>query len=104
MEEQRAAGVPVRLVSGSFDPLLAIHARALQALHGQGGKIAIVLTDPPDPLLPARARAELAAALVTVDCVFLNPPAALAADFDLSTDHLQWRADFEQHVRQRNAG
>lgn len=65
----RANGTPVTVVTGCFDPLLAGHARRLGEIAGSGGFLIAVVTEPERPLLPARARAELVAALAMVDCV-----------------------------------
>ncbi len=62
---------PIVLVTGFFDPLLAGHARRLAALRRDGYRLAVLLSDPPDPVLPLRARAELVAALGAVDFVLL---------------------------------
>ena len=62
--------VPV-LVIGYFDPVTAGHAERLAAL---GSGLTVAILDPPDPLLPARARAELVAALRCVDHVFVGVP------------------------------
>jgi glycerol-3-phosphate cytidylyltransferase-like family protein len=60
---------PLLLVTGFFDPLLASHADRLAALRRDGWRLAVLLSDPPDPVLPLRARAELVAALRAVDYV-----------------------------------
>jgi bifunctional ADP-heptose synthase (sugar kinase/adenylyltransferase) len=63
------AGENVQIVSGYFDPLLAAHAERLEAIKRPGARLVVALADPPDPILPARARAELVAALRCVDYV-----------------------------------
>ena len=68
----RAEGRSVRFASGWFDPLLAAHARRLEQLRGGAARVMVVVTDPPRPILPARARAELVAALSVVDFVVLS--------------------------------
>ena len=65
----RANGV---VVSGYFDPLTAAHVRRLRELHAKAGQLVAVVVDPPEPLLPVRARAELVAALACVDHVVLG--------------------------------
>lgn len=65
----RAAPSPGVVVIGHFDPLLASHVRRLQEAGNASGPLVVVVTDPPDPLLPARARAELVAGLAMVDWV-----------------------------------
>ena len=54
---------------GHFDPMYAAHARRLNELHSPGDTWIVILTDPAQPLLQTRARAELVAALKTVDYV-----------------------------------
>lgn len=65
------AGRRLRAVSGYFDPLLAEHARRLAACRDAGGALMVVVGSPERPILPARARAELVAALAVVDYVVL---------------------------------
>lgn len=61
----------LKVVTGNFDPLLAAHARRLEQLRAPEETLLVVVTDPRQPLLPARARAELVAALRVVDCVVI---------------------------------
>lgn len=72
------------LVTGYFDPVTAAHAVRLSELRRNGEQLVVAISDPPDPLLPARARAELLAALKAVDYVVIITPAeavvALTAD------------------------
>lgn len=65
----RAKGTPVTVVKGYFDPLLAGHARRLAEIAEPGGVLMAVVMEPERPILPARARAELVAALAVVDYV-----------------------------------
>jgi bifunctional ADP-heptose synthase (sugar kinase/adenylyltransferase) len=66
-------GEPKRkLLVGHFDPLYAAHARRLKEICADGEQIVVVLTDPPDPLLPAAARAELVAGLQAVAHVIVS--------------------------------
>ena len=55
------------MVTGHFDPVTAEHVRRLAELKRPGCRMVVVITSPPDPILPARARAELVAALADVD-------------------------------------
>ena len=57
------------MIVGHFDPMTAAHTRRLAEVRLHTGSIAVIVTDPPDPILPQRARAELVAALRTVDYV-----------------------------------
>ncbi len=58
-------------VTGYFDPLTAEHARRLKEIRAEHSGIAVFLSDPDDPILPARTRAQLLAALAMVDYVVL---------------------------------
>jgi hypothetical protein len=63
----------VRIVTGYFDPLLAAHAARLRELSAADSQLLVIVTHPPNPLLPACARAELLAALSVVDLVTVAP-------------------------------
>jgi hypothetical protein len=90
-----------RLVAGFFDPLIAAHAEALAAL---GDRLTVCILDPPNPLLPASARAELAASLACVERVILGDARPFANSVvDLTAAHLELRASLEQHVLARLA-
>jgi glycerol-3-phosphate cytidylyltransferase-like family protein len=73
---QTETGKTVRtiVVSGYFDPLTAAHARRLAELRSRADRLVAVVLDPPEPVLPARSRAELVAALACVDQVVLGSP------------------------------
>ncbi len=49
--------------------MTADHARRLKEIHCSAHPLAVIVTDPPQPILPQRARAELVAALDAVDYV-----------------------------------
>jgi bifunctional ADP-heptose synthase (sugar kinase/adenylyltransferase) len=68
----RAEGRSVRFATGWFDPLMAAHARRLEQLRDGAARVMVIVTDPVQPILPARARAELVAALSVVDFVVLS--------------------------------
>ena len=68
----RAEGSRVGFATGWFDPLIAAHARRLEQLRDGTARVMVVVTDPAQPILPARARAELVAALSVVDFVVLS--------------------------------
>lgn len=71
---------PAVLVAGTFDVLRADHVRELEALRAQHpGSAVVAAVLPGNPVLPQRARAELAAALRAVDYVI---PAELADAVD----------------------
>jgi cytidyltransferase-like protein len=67
----------LKAVIGYFDPMHAGHVRRLNEICAGGERIAVVIADPPEPMLPTRARAELVAAL---DCVAYVIPAGPDAD------------------------
>ncbi|QOY90470.1 nucleotidyl transferase family protein [Paludibaculum fermentans] len=90
-----------RLASGYFDPLLTVHAAWLAEARGASDKLAVIIKDPPVPILSARARAELVAALKVVDFVVLDQPSLPAADVQLEQRDAAAAAAFVAHVRQR---
>jgi len=80
-----------------LDPLTAAHARRLEELAATGRKVVVLLSDPPDPLLPLAARAELAASLASVSAVML---------VDVVSEHaadLERRDSLTRHVLGRHA-
>jgi hypothetical protein len=72
----RSRGARWKLVAGYFDVLTADHVRAMRAL-ADGTPLMAAVLDPPDPLLPSGARAELAASLGMLDYVLLLEGSAL---------------------------
>jgi bifunctional ADP-heptose synthase (sugar kinase/adenylyltransferase) len=76
----RLGDKPAQWVTGHFDPLLAEHVRRLRECSARDRLLVVEITNPARPLLPQRARAELAAALAMVDYVVLkNDPAPEAS-------------------------
>jgi len=67
----REEGKTLKFAVGYFDPLLAAHARRLKDARANAAALAVIIADPPRPILPARARAELVAALEAADYVVL---------------------------------
>ncbi len=67
----RSDGKKLTVFVGHFDPVLAGHARRLAAVVENSTATIAVVADPPHPILSARARAELVAALAAVDYVVL---------------------------------
>jgi bifunctional ADP-heptose synthase (sugar kinase/adenylyltransferase) len=67
----------VTVVTGHFDPLLARHARRLNEIAEPGGVLVTVVTESARPILEAKARAELVAALEMVDYVVVAEGPAL---------------------------
>ncbi len=109
----RSAGQTARLVIGHFDPLLPAHGRRLAEIAAPGGLLVVLVTDPPDPILPTRARAELVAALRVIDWVLLGDSTGVEELIgQLETDQvfceeaadLRRAEDFRSHVRARQGG
>lgn len=69
LADLRRRAARLKVVTGYFDPLLAAHARRLAQLRRPAETLLVIVTEPDRPLLPARARAELVAALAAVDYV-----------------------------------
>ena len=72
----RSEGTRLKLVAGYFDVLTPDEVRRLRVLS-DGQRLMAVVLDPPNPVLPPRARAELAASLSMVDYVLAFPGASL---------------------------
>ena len=91
-------------VSMHLDPLTVEHARRLAVIAAQGKPVVVLLTDPPSPLLPIGARAELAAALASVSAVMIvdGPVSVLPLIAEEGAD-LQRRHALVQHVLARHA-
>jgi bifunctional ADP-heptose synthase (sugar kinase/adenylyltransferase) len=79
----RRAGKSVKLATGTFDPLLAAHARWLRGIAVSGAVLFVAVREPARPLLPRAARAELVAALGMVDYVVPGDAPSIA---DLGAD------------------
>ncbi len=88
------------IVSAWFDPMLAQHAAWMDEIPEQF-RVVVQLLDPPDPLLPARARAELAAALARVELVILDSGGAVEPTLRLEEHERELRRAFLEHVRER---
>lgn len=107
----RAAGRSLAVVTGYFDPVVAEHARRLATAKGDAHLLMAVITSPDQPILPARARAELVAALAVVDYVVL-PPVEEVDDFlgqlvpvrleRQESDHQRLTRDLIEHVRRKH--
>lgn len=72
-EAARLAENGATTVSGYFDPVTLAHAERLQSLKRPGAPLLVVISSPPEPVLPAPARAQLVAALACVDHVTEGP-------------------------------
>lgn len=92
-----------RVVAAYFDPMVAAHTQRFHELAEQYGPLAVCVCDPPDPLLPAQARAELAAACRDVELVAVGDAAlAQAAEIiDERPGDLERRAALMRHVHSR---
>ena len=99
--EWQAEGTAVAVVAGSFDPLLASHARLAQQARPAEGKLAVIVTEPADPILESRARAELAASLQAIDLVTTGAVEGLAATVDWDETHAAISTEFVRHVLDR---
>jgi bifunctional ADP-heptose synthase (sugar kinase/adenylyltransferase) len=93
---ERLQDRPASWVSGYFDPLLAEHVRRLSEEREPGRLLVVEITNPAQPLLAQRARAELVAALAMVDYVVLGNGAS-----DASTD-AGITERFIEHVLERH--
>ena len=90
------------LVVGYFDPVVAAHVSRLLALPGP---VTVSLLDPPEEILPARARAELVAALGCVDAVIIGDARTLvsaARTIDFTVADLQTRQELVERIRHRS--
>lgn len=107
-------GRPALLVTGHFDVLLAADARELARARERlpDAVLVVGVTPPRQPVLTARARAEMVAALGMVDYVVsLEEPqiesllAAFAAEHvvRLEAAHQQRMRELIQHVHQRQS-
>lgn len=79
---------------GYFDPLLAEHVERIAGEREPGVVLVVEVINPAQPLLEQRARAELVAALSTVDFVVLGE-SEQAMDADI-------REGFVNHVVDRH--
>jgi hypothetical protein len=100
----RLAGRP--LVAAYFDPLVASHTDRFRELAEKHGPLAVCICDPSDPLLPAQARAELAAACRDVEIVVIGEEflSQTTAVIDERPGDLERRAALMQLVRSRQNG
>ena len=94
----RLEGRPAVWTSGHFDPVLAEHVRLLRGTAEQGKALVVEITSPEQPLLSARARAELVAALAIVDLVVLDDGAKA-----LPSEDSRISRAFVEHVLQRHS-
>ena len=87
-----------------LDPLTAAHARQIHEIAAGGRRVVVLLFDPPAPLLPTDARAELAASLSSVAAVMQGSDAlAPTPHIDERSADLARRDTLTRHVFQRHA-
>ena len=101
-EAARMAAEGATVVTGYFDPLLASHARRLADLK-RGPKLIVAIVDPPEPILPARGRAELVASLGSVDYV-VETAGGIHVDVRLEDEDRQRFKELVAHVHARQRG
>jgi bifunctional ADP-heptose synthase (sugar kinase/adenylyltransferase) len=94
----RRDGAKLIVVAGYFDVITSGHVRRLAELAG-GQPLMLVVLDPPHPLLPARARGELAAALGVIDYVVLLDGADLAQALEQIQPHEVIREEIADRQR-----
>jgi bifunctional ADP-heptose synthase (sugar kinase/adenylyltransferase) len=95
--EERLQNRPARWISGHFDPLLAEHVDRLRKARDPDSLLVVEISNPAEPLLSQRARAELVAALAMVDYVVLANGISERAALD---DGITPR--FVEHVLERH--
>lgn len=100
-EAARIAEQGATVVSGYFDPLLAAQAERLAGIEHNGAGLLVAIADPGNPILPARARAELVAGLAAVDYV-VEGTASLKIHLRLEDEHKAQSAELIERVQARN--
>ncbi len=91
------------VVSGCFDPITAEHAERLAQLQQPGRKLLVLITDPPDPILPSLARAQIVAGLKVVDQVAVAGPGAPKAQVELEAEDAERLRKLIAHVHSRQS-
>jgi bifunctional ADP-heptose synthase (sugar kinase/adenylyltransferase) len=106
-EAARIGASGAMVVTGYFDPLLAAHSERLARLKRHGLPLIIAISDPENPILPTRARAELVAGLAVVDYVVESAdglaPAGLAPEVRLEQEHVTDLDELIERVHARQA-
>jgi hypothetical protein len=98
-----ARDLPVRIVVCYLDPLWAGIERTLREHARSGATLVIAIDEPPEPLLPLQARAELAASLSFVDYVITGTEALPDGEvIDLRDQDLEQRKGLIRHVLRRH--
>lgn len=82
-------------ITGYFDPVTVEHARSLEASRREcGGPLVVFITEPPEPVMSAAARAEVVAGIAAVDLVALAPDGV-----DVTGARHEERADADRFER-----
>jgi glycerol-3-phosphate cytidylyltransferase-like family protein len=90
------------VVSGYFDPLLVSHVRRLLEIRKSHEGVVAVIQNSTRPVLPARARAELVAALDCVDYVLVGEmPRGGVVYHEEKADEERF-AELSGHVKRRH--
>ncbi len=102
---------PLTVVTAYFDPLLAWHARELEAVRKRAACVAAIVPPIANELLPQRARAELAASLRMIDYVLTANSGdldSLIAEFQpdeivrMEAQEVRRRGELIEHVHRRH--
>ena len=101
-EAERIAASGATVVSGYVDPTLAAHAARLAALKRKGAPLLVLIATPENPILPARARAELVAGLMEGDHV-AELAGGLAPQVRLESEDATIFENLIERVRARTA-
>ena len=101
-EAMRIAEAGAIVVSGYFDPLISGHAERLRELKREGRALIVAVSEPENPILPARARAELLAGLAVVDHV-VESAEELKIDVRLEEEDAASLEALIEHVHARNS-
>jgi len=101
VQRWKSEGIEVIVAAGTFDPVLAAHAIQTAAARPREGRLAVIIADAENPVLPAPARAELAAGLSAVDLVALEAPGLPEPDVTWASQHTEIGTRFVAHVLSR---
>ena len=99
---QSFANPELKTIIGYFDPMHAGHVRRLRELCPSGERVNVIVADPPEPILPAGARAELVAALGCVAEVLIAQSATGSNLIDERAADAHRSRVFAQHVLARH--
>jgi glycerol-3-phosphate cytidylyltransferase-like family protein len=99
-EARKFADQGATVVSGYFDPLLALHVCRLEEVKRPGTRLLVLIDNPPDAVLTARDRAELVASLRVVDRVAEGTD-GLQPEIRLEDQDLQSREELIRRLQVR---